>query len=110
MIALLNSERISNNIPPLGFLNPWIYSTGYRGLNDITLGASIGCNGESGSPRIPGASWNATQGWDPVTGYGSPDFPKLLELAMADAKNYSGEIVPSSKPNRTMVYARPSDA
>lgn len=47
-----------------------------------------GINGQTGAPVvggsvIPGASWNATVGWDPVTGLGVPDFGKLLKLALA---------------------------
>lgn len=29
---------------------------------------------------IPWAHWNATKGWDPVTGFGTPNFKKLLPL------------------------------
>jgi hypothetical protein len=29
---------------------------------------------------IPGAHWNATKGWDPTTGFGTPNFKKLLSL------------------------------
>jgi tripeptidyl-peptidase-1 len=29
---------------------------------------------------IPGAQWNATEGWDPTTGFGVPNFEKLLQL------------------------------
>jgi tripeptidyl-peptidase-1 len=32
------------------------------------------------TPFVPYASWNATKGWDPVTGHGTPDFKKLLKL------------------------------
>lgn len=28
---------------PLNFLNPWIYSVGYKGLDDIVHGGSTGC-------------------------------------------------------------------
>ncbi|KAI9719042.1 MAG: hypothetical protein M1812_003672 [Candelaria pacifica] len=86
IISLLNSARISSNLPPLGFLNPWIYSVGGLGFNDILDGGSKGCLGTdiySGlkTPIVPFASWNATAGWDPVTGYGTPDFGKLLKLS-----------------------------
>lgn len=86
IVSLLNSARLSAHRPPLGFLNPWIYSVGYKGLNDIVNGGSRGCTGRdlySGlpAPFVPYASWNATPGWDPVTGYGTPDFQKLLELS-----------------------------
>ncbi|KAL9593404.1 MAG: hypothetical protein Q9179_005899 [Wetmoreana sp. 5 TL-2023] len=33
------------------------------------------------TPVVPGAGWNATKGWDPVTGYGTPNFAVLLALA-----------------------------
>jgi tripeptidyl-peptidase-1 len=86
VVALLNNARIAAGMPALGFLNPWIYEVGYQGLNDIVDGGSSGCTGRSiysglASPKVPYASWNATEAWDPVTGYGTPDFEKLLRLA-----------------------------
>ena len=86
VVANLNSARLSLHQPPLGFLNPFIYSVGYRGLTDIVDGGSTGCTGTdttSGlkAPFVPFASWNATKGWDPVTGYGTPDLQKLLFLS-----------------------------
>ncbi|KAI9755282.1 MAG: Phospholipase D1 [Chaenotheca gracillima] len=86
LVSLLNSARADNRRPPLGFLNPWLYSTGRRGLTDITKGGSKGCTGTdqySGLhfPPVPGAGWNATKGWDPVTGYGTPNFQELLRLS-----------------------------
>lgn len=86
IIALLNAARKQSGAAPLGFLNPWLYSTGYKGLTDIVNGGSTGCTGVdiySGlpAPFVPYASWNATKGWDPVTGYGTPNFRKLLALA-----------------------------
>jgi len=88
VIALLNNARITSGKPALGFLNPWIYEKGYEGLNDIVDGGSTGCTGRSiysglAAPRVPYASWNATAGWDPVTGYGTPDFEKLLAISQA---------------------------
>jgi len=86
VVALLNNARLAAGKPVLGFLNPWIYETGFKGLNDIVDGGSTGCTGRSiysglRSPLVPYASWNATEDWDPVTGYGTPDFEKLLRLA-----------------------------
>ncbi|OBT91827.1 vesicle formation at the endoplasmic reticulum [Pseudogymnoascus verrucosus] len=86
IVALLNNARTSRHLPPLGFLNPWIYSIGHYGLNDVTHGGSTGCTGKDiysklPTPVVPFASWNATEGWDPVTGHGTPDFKKLLELS-----------------------------
>ncbi|KAK2780586.1 Tripeptidyl-peptidase sed2 [Emmonsiellopsis sp. PD_33] len=83
IISNLNAIRISKKQPPLGFLNPWIYSN-EGAFTDIVNGGSTGCTGKdqySGlpTPFIPYASWNATKGWDPVTGVGTPDFAKLVD-------------------------------
>ncbi|KAL8688322.1 MAG: hypothetical protein Q9218_005737 [Villophora microphyllina] len=85
IVALLNGARLAERHKPLGFLNPFIYKYGYHGLTDIVDGGSRGCTGRdmySGlpSPVVPGAGWNATKGWDPVTGYSTPNFPVLLAL------------------------------
>lgn len=94
VVSLLNGARLSAGQPPLGFLNPFIYEVGFEGLTDIVLGGSSGCLGIdpiSGlkTPFVPFASWNATEGWDPVTGYGTPNFPKLLELSQRYHRNYT---------------------
>jgi len=86
VVANLNSARLSRHQPPLGFLNPFIYSVGYKGLTDIVDGGSNGCTGidiysRLPTPFVPYASWNATEGWDPVTGYGTPTLQKLLVLS-----------------------------
>ncbi|KAI1107157.1 subtilisin-like protein [Jackrogersella minutella] len=92
IVSLLNNARIKSGQKPLGFLNPWLYSEAANGgLTDITHGGSKGCTGTdiySGlpAPYIPGAGWNATEGWDPVTGLGTPLFDKLLEKVAPDAK------------------------
>jgi tripeptidyl-peptidase-1 len=91
IIALLNDARLAAGKPALGFLNPFFYFLGYKGLNDITLGQAVGCNGidgQSGEPVpgggiIPWATWNATKGWDPVTGLGTPNFEKLKEIVLS---------------------------
>jgi subtilase family serine protease len=60
----------------LGFINPKLYSLAanpatYSGdLFDITTGSN------QTDPSIPG--YNATTGWDPVTGLGTPDAATLL--------------------------------
>lgn len=87
IIALINGQRIQSGQSPLGFLNPWLYVYASSALNDITEGGSTGCTGRdmySGlpTPYVRYASWNATEGWDPVTGLGTPDFQKLLQSSM----------------------------
>ncbi|KAF2416441.1 tripeptidyl-peptidase-like protein [Tothia fuscella] len=86
IVALLNAARLQAGLPTFGFLNPWLYTKGFDALTDIVRGGSTGCTGRdiySGlkTPFVPYASWNATKGWDPVTGLGTPDFQKLLKLA-----------------------------
>lgn len=90
IVGLLNDARLRAGKPALGFLNPFLYATGYKALNDITDGSSYGCTGidpQSGQHVnggvIPGAHWNATEGWDPVTGLGTPDFQKLKDLVLS---------------------------
>ena len=92
IVALLNDARLRAGKPVLGFLNPLLYLGGYKGFTDITSGQSDGCNGNdtqtdapvAGAGVIPGAHWNATVGWDPVTGFGVPNFGELLNLVMSE--------------------------
>ncbi|GBE79871.1 Tripeptidyl-peptidase sed3 [Sparassis crispa] len=74
-VSLLNDARISLGLSPLGYLNPLIYAVGSRvpeAFNDITVGNNPGCGTEG---------FNATAGWDPVTGFGTPNFANLKALA-----------------------------
>ena len=43
IVALLNDANLAAGKPPLGFLNPMLYSIGTGGLNDITQGNARGC-------------------------------------------------------------------
>lgn len=91
IIALLNDARLRAGKSPLGFINPFLYAFGNNALNDITSGGSTGCTGTSlhsgeplpGAGIVPWASWNATVGWDPVTGLGTPNFQVLKTLALS---------------------------
>jgi len=69
VISLLNDRLIGAGKPVLGFLNPFLYSTGASALKDITTGSNPGCN-TNGFP--------AEVGWDPVTGLGTPNWDKLF--------------------------------
>ncbi|KZT42984.1 subtilisin-like protein [Sistotremastrum suecicum HHB10207 ss-3] len=70
IISLVNDARLSKRLPPLGFLNPLIYKLPFA-FNDITAGNNPGCGTEG---------FNATKGWDPISGLGTPDFRKLAEI------------------------------
>jgi tripeptidyl-peptidase-1 len=70
ILTMINDARLSKGKPAVGFINPIIYSgklTG--GFNDIVSGNNPGC-GTNG--------FTAVQGWDPVTGLGTPNLPALL--------------------------------
>ncbi|KAF9046284.1 subtilisin-like protein [Panaeolus papilionaceus] len=74
IITLVNDARLAIGKKPVGFLNPLLYSPLFRGaFNDITSGGNQGC----GTP-----GFTATTGWDPVTGVGTPNLTKLIELAL----------------------------
>ena len=64
----------------LGFINPAIYQIGrsaqyHRAFHDITKGNNTV---RDGSVTVKG--FNATTGWDPATGWGSPDAQVLIPL------------------------------
>ena len=84
LVTLINYQRQQDGLPMLGFLNPTLYSAGAAGLfNDVTIGTNkcyqlpvfvsdyYACCTEG---------FNATVGWDPVTGLGSVNFPNLAKI------------------------------
>ncbi|KAI9444513.1 peptidase S8/S53 domain-containing protein [Lactarius indigo] len=72
VFSLLNDFLISHGKPPLGFVNPLIYtSTSASAFNDIKSGSNPGCGTQG---------FSAVKGWDPVTGLGTPDFVKLQAI------------------------------
>ncbi|KAK1142691.1 Tripeptidyl-peptidase sed2 [Aspergillus melleus] len=79
IISRLNAVRLEYGKPRLGFLNPWLYSLNQTGFTDIVDGGSVGCRSGPGS-EVPYASWNATKGWDPVTGLGTPFYNTLAKV------------------------------
>lgn len=68
----INEERLAVGKGTVGFVNPTLYANP-QVFHDITTGNNSGC-GTSG--------FYATAGWDPLTGLGTPDYEKLLELYM----------------------------
>ncbi|KAF4626818.1 hypothetical protein G7Y89_g11340 [Cudoniella acicularis] len=83
VVALLNSDRISNGLPPFGFLNPWLYSRGADGHTDIVGGKGSGCR------QVNGSGFAAVSGWDPVTGFGTPNFKELQDISTGDDSDES---------------------
>ncbi|KAI7335248.1 hypothetical protein KC315_g3356, partial [Hortaea werneckii] len=68
----INEERLAANKSTVGFVNPVLY-TFPSVLNDVVNGTNPGCGTEG---------FQAVEGWDPVTGLGTPDFGKMMDLWM----------------------------
>ncbi|OLN86511.1 Tripeptidyl-peptidase sed4 [Colletotrichum chlorophyti] len=91
LVGLLNDARIRVGQPTMGFMNPWLYKRGFKGLTDVVAGAAQGCGGFDlqlnktlpNAGVIPFATWNGTRGWDPVTGLGVPNFEEMKTIALA---------------------------
>jgi len=81
MVTLVNDARFAAGKQPIGFLNPTLYSLGGSSSvwNDITVGENNCCAGEPGQQVCCQYGFNATVGWDPLTGFGSVNFPALLK-------------------------------
>ncbi|KAL2854044.1 peptidase S8/S53 domain-containing protein [Aspergillus pseudodeflectus] len=72
ILTRINEERLAAGMPTVGFVNPVLYAHP-EAFRDVTEGSNAGC-GTEGFP--------ATKGWDPITGLGTPVYPKLLKVFM----------------------------
>lgn len=81
-ITLVNNRRATMGKPPIGFINPALYMLAAQKspvFNDITQGENNCCAGQPGQLVCCQYGFNATTGWDPLTGLGSVKFPLLLQ-------------------------------
>eukprot|EP00455_Lapot_gusevi_P041847 TRINITY_DN4898_c0_g1_i6.p2 TRINITY_DN4898_c0_g1~~TRINITY_DN4898_c0_g1_i6.p2 ORF type:complete len:161 (-),score=34.60 TRINITY_DN4898_c0_g1_i6:292-774(-) len=69
-VTLLNNIRLAKG-KTLGFLNPLLYANP-GAFTDVTQG-----NNDVSSD---GYGWYCTQGWDPITGLGTPNIGKLMDI------------------------------
>jgi len=77
LVALLNDARMQHGKKQMGFLNPFLYQNADC-FTDVVLGTNAVGRGDG--PIKYG--FNATKGWDPATGLGTPIFSKLLAAAL----------------------------
>ncbi|KAJ7775391.1 subtilisin-like protein [Mycena metata] len=77
IIALVNDQLLAAGKPALGFLNPFIYANP-SAFNDITIGHNSGFSCPAST-----AAFDAAEGWDPLSGLGTPDYQRLLAAALA---------------------------
>ncbi|MCJ1311870.1 hypothetical protein MMC25_005543 [Agyrium rufum] len=68
VVTRLNAERLLANKTTIGFINPALYANPTV-LNDITNGTNPNCD-SNGFPAVTG--------WDPSSGLGTPNYPKML--------------------------------
>lgn len=73
VLTLLNQERAEAGKGPIGFVNPTLYRNDDV-LNDVTEGTNLGCGTQG---------FHAVEGWDPVTGLGTPNYPKMKALFLS---------------------------
>ncbi|XP_028908370.1 tripeptidyl-peptidase 1 [Ornithorhynchus anatinus] len=81
ILSLVNEQRLLSGRPPLGFLNPLLYQLAARGgtgLFDVTNGCHLSCLDET----VQGQGFCCGPGWDPVTGWGTPNYPALLKALL----------------------------
>ncbi|XP_067157348.1 tripeptidyl-peptidase 1 [Apteryx mantelli] len=83
MVALINDRRLQQGLSPLGFLNPVLYRLQEQGhgaaFYDVTQGCHLSCL----DGTVQGQGFCAGPAWDPVTGWGTPNFPRLLRALLA---------------------------
>merc|ERR1711953_76753 len=72
VFAKLNGLRLAAGKSPLGFLNPFIYQNP-SGFQDVKSGRN-----DAGTSY----GFSAVAGWDPATGFGTPDYETLSKLVM----------------------------
>jgi tripeptidyl-peptidase I len=72
MLARVNNARLLANKTTVGFVSPILYAFKDKIMRDVDTGYIFGC----GIAR----AFEATSGWDAVTGLGSPKFEKMMEV------------------------------
>ncbi|KAF3768143.1 subtilisin-like protein [Cryphonectria parasitica EP155] len=73
ILTLVNEHRLAANKTTIGFVNEILYSHP-EVFYDVTTGSNPNCDS---------TGFLASTGWDPVSGLGTPNFPKLLELLLS---------------------------
>ena len=81
LVALLNDARLTKNKPPLGWLNPLLYSHP-EAFFDVTKGTNPGC-AVNPSVGYLGEGFPAATGWDPLTGLGTPYIDQWLKIVLS---------------------------
>lgn len=73
VLTFINEARYNASKSSIGFVNHVLYANSDV-LNDVTEGSNDGCGTDG---------FSAAPGWDPVTGLGTPNYPKMKELFLS---------------------------
>lgn len=79
LFAMMNDRRLARGLAPLGFLNPALYALAYTCedcFHDVTEGDNA-CSA-SMPPQCCAEGFHAAEGWDAVSGLGTPNYTALL--------------------------------
>jgi len=86
MVTLWNDARLAYGMPPLGFLNPFLYEIAAstpEAFTDVTTGNNAcGAGGGLETANCCDNSFPATPSYDAVTGLGSPNFNIIAQLVV----------------------------
>jgi tripeptidyl-peptidase-1 len=81
VFTLLNDYALNTDKKPLGPMNPLLYQWGASNpdaFTDVTVGDNA-CT-ESGCALGYCIGFSCAKGWDPVTGFGTPNYQKMVAL------------------------------
>jgi len=109
VIQLINSARASVGKGPVGWVHPALYAAPTSAFKDVTLGDNK-CIAPAAS-AVQGANCGvgfiAAQGWDPVTGLGTPNVANLISYFTSlpgNSKNiYVNPLTPTALPTMPPV-------
>ncbi len=74
MFSLVNDARMNAGLPPLGFLAPRLWQIAQLYGDEVFVDVTAGDTKTSCSGGFP-----AVKGWDPVTGWGQPNWTGILK-------------------------------
>lgn len=80
MVTLVNSRLAEQGKPPVGFINPTLYANSGAAFNDIVTGDNKCTAAGADGATCCSQGFNAVEGWDAATGWGTVQFDKFSEL------------------------------
>ncbi|XP_072127086.1 tripeptidyl-peptidase 1 [Mobula birostris] len=88
ILALINDNRFQRGLPALGFINPLLYKIQANDTSGAFFDVTIGCHYGCLDKEAKGKGFCASQSWDPVTGWGTPNYPELLKVLLLEKDHH----------------------